>query len=535
MKDALYNDMVSRKWFLRRADKVRQTWTVIGILALSAGIALTIVLAYFTKLGLLGIPLVIGALLLLIGAKRMPARTAKGTAMTRRVDGFRIVIEKAEEHMSKWAEQENVFTRFLPFAVVFGVTDKWAKAFESLGQLPSDTTWYVSSRPFVYAHFAGGVDFVRGDDERHDRVDTGGLGLERLQQQEDPAAAAAVGAEAPGRVAAEGPAIDHGARTAMDIVFSQDPRDLTGVTGRRWSGPIPAGTFFHTPGFLKLYWEEFADQPDHLLLAFADEDGEQVGAVAFGGGLDGTLRFLGGTEVTDYMGPVALPDARSTVAKELFAALGRTGDWTEADLRGLPKESPWLELLAEAAAAQGFSTEVLEDQNGVAPFLPLPGSYEEFLERLPSKLRHEIKRKARRLEAEVGPWHICLATQDTLEAFLDRFVELHRTSEGPKGVFMQPGMEIFFPQAGRGVPPARRVRSHVHRDGRAREARRVDRVPVRGHLFAVQLRVRPRVRGRVTRDGARRRRHPHRHRGGLFRVRHAEGRLRVQVSIRGDA
>jgi uncharacterized membrane protein len=63
----------------------------------------------------------------------MPARTAKGTAMTRRVNGFRIVIEKAEEHMSKWAEQENVFTRLLPYAVVFGVTDKWAKAFESLG------------------------------------------------------------------------------------------------------------------------------------------------------------------------------------------------------------------------------------------------------------------------------------------------------------------------------------------------------------------------------------------------------------------
>jgi uncharacterized membrane protein YgcG len=158
VKDALYNDVVSRKWFLRRPDRVRQTWVVIGVLALSAGIALTIVLAYFSKLGLLGIPLVIGGIVLLIGANRMPARTAKGTAMTRRVNGFRIVLEKAEEHMSKWAEQENVFTRFLPYAVVFGVTDRWAKAFESLGQLPSDTTWYVSSRPFVYAQFADSID-----------------------------------------------------------------------------------------------------------------------------------------------------------------------------------------------------------------------------------------------------------------------------------------------------------------------------------------------------------------------------------------
>jgi uncharacterized membrane protein YgcG len=158
VKDALYDDMVSRKWFLRRPDRVRQIWVVIGALSLSIGIGITILLASFTRFGLLGIPFVIGGILLLIGANKMPARTAKGTAVTRRVNGFRVVIEKAEEHMSRWAEQENVFTRFLPYAVVFGVTDKWAKAFESLGQLPSDTTWYVSSRPFVYAQFADSID-----------------------------------------------------------------------------------------------------------------------------------------------------------------------------------------------------------------------------------------------------------------------------------------------------------------------------------------------------------------------------------------
>ena len=238
----------------------------------------------------------------------------------------------------------------------------------------------------------------------------------------------------------------------MDVVFSRDPRDFA---RRDWSALVtadPAGTFFHTPGFLKLYWEEFAAEPDHLLLAFAEEDGDQVGAVAFER-FDGVLRFLGGTEVTDYLGPVAVPEAQSNVAKELFAALDRSDDWTEADLRGLPEDRAWLGLLSEAAAAQGFSVEVTDDQNGVAPFLPLPGSYEEYLSVLPSKLRHEIRRKARKLEDDVGPWHICLATPDTLESFLDRFVELHRTSEGPKGVFMQPGMEIFFRRLGEAFLP----------------------------------------------------------------------------------
>jgi CelD/BcsL family acetyltransferase involved in cellulose biosynthesis len=233
----------------------------------------------------------------------------------------------------------------------------------------------------------------------------------------------------------------------MDVAFSTDPRDFA---RRDWSALVtadPAGTFFHTPGFLKLYWEEFAREPDHLLLAFAEQDGSQVGAVAFEM-IGSTLRFLGGTEVTDYLGPVALPDAQAGVAKELFAALVRREDWAQADLRGLPEDRAWLSLLGEAAETQGLSVEVVDDQNGVAPYLPIPGSYDEYLDQLPSKLRHEIKRKARKLEAEAGPWHICLATADDLEGFLDVFVEMHRTSEGPKGVFMQPGMEIFFRRLG---------------------------------------------------------------------------------------
>ena len=239
----------------------------------------------------------------------------------------------------------------------------------------------------------------------------------------------------------------------MDIVFSEDARDLV---RRDWSNLVtadPAGTFFHTPGFLKLYWEEFALEPEHLLLAFAEEEGIQVGAVAFER-VGGRLRFLGGTDVTDYQGPVGVPEARASFAKELFGALARREDWSDADLRGLPEDRAWLPLLAESAAAQGFATVVEDDEpNAKAPFLPIPGSFEEYLAGLPSKLRHEIKRKARKLEAEAGPWRICVATQDTLVPYLDRFVELHRMSEGPKGVFMRPGMEIFFRRLGEAFLP----------------------------------------------------------------------------------
>jgi len=157
VQESLYADAVERGWFSERPDKVRSRWQGRGLLALIAAGAATFALARWTHWGLLGVPLLFGAVMLLVTASRMPARTAKGTAMLRRVRGFRTVIETAETHMSQWAEKELVFTRFLPFAIVFGCTDRWAKAFAALGVQP-DTSWYISPNPFVFAHFAHSMD-----------------------------------------------------------------------------------------------------------------------------------------------------------------------------------------------------------------------------------------------------------------------------------------------------------------------------------------------------------------------------------------
>jgi len=158
VEDQLYTDAVKRGWFVKRPDKVRASWHARGALLFVAGIVLTFVLARWTTFGLVGIPVIVAGIVLTVGASRMPSRTAKGTAIARRVGGFRTVIETAETHMSRWAEEQNVFTRYLPYAIVFGLTEKWAKAFEGLAQMPPDTTWYLSSRPFIYADFGRALD-----------------------------------------------------------------------------------------------------------------------------------------------------------------------------------------------------------------------------------------------------------------------------------------------------------------------------------------------------------------------------------------
>jgi CelD/BcsL family acetyltransferase involved in cellulose biosynthesis len=233
----------------------------------------------------------------------------------------------------------------------------------------------------------------------------------------------------------------------MQIVFSEDARDFQ---RRNWSGLVqedPAGTFFHQPSFLKLYWEEFGETSDDLLLAFAHDAGEQVGAVGFER-IGDTLRFLGGIEVTDYLGPVARPAAKAAFVAALWTGLVGRDDWATADLWGITADSGWYELLGDAATAKGLSVEEAADHDGVAPFLDLAPTWDGYLASLPSKLRHEIRRKAKKLETDAGPFRIVTAGMQDLQPLLDRFVELHRLSEGPKGVFMVPGMEIFFRRLG---------------------------------------------------------------------------------------
>jgi uncharacterized membrane protein YgcG len=158
VEESLYKDAMRQKWFRTRPDQVRTRWAGRGALLAVVGGALTFALARWSHWGLVGIPVIAAGVVLALMAKRMPARTANGTAMLRRIRGFRRVIATAETHMSRWAEEENVFTRYLPYAIVFGLTKKWAKAFEDLGLQPDTSGWYVGPHPFTAVAFADSID-----------------------------------------------------------------------------------------------------------------------------------------------------------------------------------------------------------------------------------------------------------------------------------------------------------------------------------------------------------------------------------------
>jgi len=217
--------------------------------------------------------------------------------------------------------------------------------------------------------------------------------------------------------------------------------DARAFVAHDWSPLVerdPSGTFFHTPAYLKLWWEEFGS--GQLVVARARDGREDVAACVFEI-VGPELRFLGGFDVTDYMGPVGLSGSRDAVAAAMLEGV-ESLSWSQADLRGLPEDSAWLAALARAAGERGLR--VRETDDGVAPILPLPPRRDDYLHQLAPKLRHEIRRKQRRLVQEAGDYRITLSTPDTVQRDLDAFFELHRASPGPKGRFMHASMEIFF-------------------------------------------------------------------------------------------
>jgi len=158
VRDALYDDAVEQGWFAGRPDRVRRRWRIIGALAVVGSLFVLLLLAALTHVALVGLPLVLGAILLLTGAKRMPRRTAKGTGVLRRVEGFRRFINESEKERARFAEQQHLFSEYLPYAIVFGATEKWAKAFAGLEGELTELSWYGGLSGFSLMGFSHSID-----------------------------------------------------------------------------------------------------------------------------------------------------------------------------------------------------------------------------------------------------------------------------------------------------------------------------------------------------------------------------------------
>lgn len=158
VRKALYDETMRRHWFRRRPDHVRGVYAGIGLLVLLVGGAAAALLIAFTRLGLFALPLVLPGLLILFTANKMPSRSAEGRRQLELCVGYERFLEVADAEELKFTERQYDYVAGLPYAMVFGITHRWAQVLSVLQEQGVDLTptWYVPiypGGPFSYNDF----------------------------------------------------------------------------------------------------------------------------------------------------------------------------------------------------------------------------------------------------------------------------------------------------------------------------------------------------------------------------------------------
>ena len=153
----LYDEVTELGWFRGSPKKARGSWAARGAIVLAVGVVATVLLAIFTHWALVAVPVVVLGVVWLATTGAAPARTAEGSAVLAQTLGFRLYLEMAEANQLRFEEGEDLFSRYLPYAVAFGLTERWASLFAQLaaqGRALAEPTWFVGPHVGTYPFWA---------------------------------------------------------------------------------------------------------------------------------------------------------------------------------------------------------------------------------------------------------------------------------------------------------------------------------------------------------------------------------------------
>jgi CelD/BcsL family acetyltransferase involved in cellulose biosynthesis len=152
--------------------------------------------------------------------------------------------------------------------------------------------------------------------------------------------------------------------------------------------------------------------------------------------------------VSEYVGGLAVGGREDEVADALSRALrdGRMGDWDELRMPAMSGDDPLVASLAAALERRGLAVRVAP--TSVAPFIPLPATWDAYTKALGSSRRYTVTRSLRELVAwSGGQWELRRArTAGELEEGAAVLRALHAdrwSAEGRSGVFASARFRAF--------------------------------------------------------------------------------------------
>ncbi|MCE9645842.1 MAG: GNAT family N-acetyltransferase [Chloroflexi bacterium] len=178
-----------------------------------------------------------------------------------------------------------------------------------------------------------------------------------------------------------------------------------------------------------------------LVLVSAREDGKLVGiAPLFVSQHDGqtALLLIGSIEISDYLDLIVPMEDHARFVTGLldFLASSLTGSWHSLDWYNLPDSSPTLAALKAESARRGWTHH--EEIYRPTPRIALNGDFDEYLERVEKKQRHEIRRKMRRAGESGRGVRWFISDMADVETEIDAFLGLMEQDQGKAGFLHEP-------------------------------------------------------------------------------------------------
>ena len=147
MRDSVRSQVTARGWFRKVPSAAATSSVGFGVIALAVFAAFAVgawVLLLLVPL----LPIIITVAVIRFKLRR-GQRTAEGRAVCDQVEGFKTYLATAEADQLKFEEGEDIFSKYLPWAIIFELADRWAKVCADLvamGRLPDVVPyWYVGN------------------------------------------------------------------------------------------------------------------------------------------------------------------------------------------------------------------------------------------------------------------------------------------------------------------------------------------------------------------------------------------------------
>lgn len=128
LKNTCFDKLSDQKMFEKKGFGIQSTMLIIGsiwIMGLFFAPAVIYIPAFY-------VISIISIITIFAFAAFMPKRSAEGEDLLWRIKGFKMYMMTAEKYRQKFNEKENIFEKFLPYAMLFGITGLWISKMKEL-------------------------------------------------------------------------------------------------------------------------------------------------------------------------------------------------------------------------------------------------------------------------------------------------------------------------------------------------------------------------------------------------------------------